>query len=300
MRRLLQLRQVTDSLHGVDDLSTAELQTSISESWWNKADESEVWQDWVYYSLAAAYALVAIAALVQLIRIQLRVPEYGWTTQKVFHFLNFLVSGVRAITFLFRHELQSLPEVFRSILLDLPGILFFSTYALLVLFWAEIYNQARNLPTDKFRPVFLTLNAAVYVIQILIWLIEIWKPSNTLETGSKLFFAGVFFVTAIAFLLHGGRLYFMLRRFPIESRGRQKKLREVGLVTSICFICFTIRSFMIAFSTIDKKADLDILDHPLLNVIYYVVVEIIPSALILFILRKLPPRRISPVYTTIN
>ncbi|KAJ7087165.1 hypothetical protein O6H91_Y435300 [Diphasiastrum complanatum] len=190
MRRLLQLRQVTDSLHGVDDLSTAELQTSISESWWNKADESEVWQDWVYYSLAAAYALVAIAALVQLIRIQLRVPEYGWTTQKVFHFLNFLVSGVRAITFLFRHELQSLPEVFRSILLDLPGILFFSTYALLVLFWAEIYNQARNLPTDKFRPVFLTLNAAVYVIQILIWLIEIWKPSNTLETGSKLFFAG--------------------------------------------------------------------------------------------------------------
>jgi hypothetical protein len=30
---------------------------------------------------------------VQLVRIQLRVPEYGWTTQKVFHFLNFLVNG---------------------------------------------------------------------------------------------------------------------------------------------------------------------------------------------------------------
>ena len=30
---------------------------------------------------------------VQLIRIQLRVPEYGWTTQKVFHFLNFVVNG---------------------------------------------------------------------------------------------------------------------------------------------------------------------------------------------------------------
>lgn len=30
---------------------------------------------------------------VQLIRIQMRVPEYGWTTQKVFHFLNFLVNG---------------------------------------------------------------------------------------------------------------------------------------------------------------------------------------------------------------
>ena len=29
----------------------------------------------------------------QLIRIELRVPEYGWTTQKVFHLLNFVVNG---------------------------------------------------------------------------------------------------------------------------------------------------------------------------------------------------------------
>ena len=29
------------------------------------------------------------------------------------------------------------------------------------------------------------------------------------------------------FLLYGGRLFIMLRRFPIESRGRRKKLREV-------------------------------------------------------------------------
>ncbi len=30
---------------------------------------------------------------IQLIRIELRVPEYGWTTQKVFHLLNFIVNG---------------------------------------------------------------------------------------------------------------------------------------------------------------------------------------------------------------
>jgi hypothetical protein len=33
------------------------------------------------------------------------VPEYGWTTQKVFHFLNFLVNGgersIYAVSFLF-------------------------------------------------------------------------------------------------------------------------------------------------------------------------------------------------------
>jgi hypothetical protein len=30
---------------------------------------------------------------IQVARIQCRVPEYGWTTQKVFQFLNFVVNG---------------------------------------------------------------------------------------------------------------------------------------------------------------------------------------------------------------
>jgi hypothetical protein len=30
---------------------------------------------------------------IQVARIQRRVPEYGWTTQKVFQFLNFVVNG---------------------------------------------------------------------------------------------------------------------------------------------------------------------------------------------------------------
>ena len=33
------------------------------------------------------------------------------------------------------------------------------------------------------------------------------------------------------------------------------------------------------------------LDHPLLNIIYYSACELVPSALVLYILRKLPPKR---------
>lgn len=40
---------------------------------------------------------------VQLIRIQLRVPEYGWTTQKVFHLLNFAVNGSKDACTLLRY-----------------------------------------------------------------------------------------------------------------------------------------------------------------------------------------------------
>ncbi|TQD69219.1 hypothetical protein C1H46_045248 [Malus baccata] len=52
------------------------------------------------------------------------------------------------------------------LLMDLPGLLFFSTYTLLVLFWAEIYHQARSLPTDKLRPAYYVINGLVYFTQV--------------------------------------------------------------------------------------------------------------------------------------
>ncbi|KAL3684189.1 hypothetical protein R1sor_002211 [Riccia sorocarpa] len=262
--------------------------------WWDEVNESEQWQDRIFVGLGAAYGVIAIIALVQLARIQWRVPEYGWTTQKVFHLLNFVVNGVRAIVFFLREDVQELrPEIYSTVLLDLPGLLFFTTYTLLVLFWAEIYHQARSFPTDNLRPAFILINSAVYVVQAFIWFNFWWSPNAVTETVAKLYFACVSLAAAVGFLLYGGRLFLMLRRFPIESKGRRKKLREVGFVTTICFTCFTIRSVMMAFSIFNKKADLDVLDHPLLNAVYYTITEIIPSALVLYILRKLPPKRVS-------
>ncbi|KAJ0082888.1 hypothetical protein Patl1_11094 [Pistacia atlantica] len=53
-------------------------------------------------------------------------------------------------------------------------------------------------------------------------------------------------------------------------------------------------------SAFDTDASLDVLDHPVLNLIYYMLVEILPSALVLYILRKLPPKRISAQYHPIR
>ncbi|XP_057513431.1 tobamovirus multiplication protein 1-like [Actinidia eriantha] len=273
----------------------------LSSNWWDEIDESVQWQDGIFFTLCAAYALVAAVALIQLIRIELRVPEYGWTTQKVFHLMNFIVNGVRAIVFGFHMQVFQLsPKVLILVLLDLPGLLFFSTYTLLVLFWAEIYYQARSLPTDKLRIVYIAVNGVMYFIQVCIW-IYIWIDDNSVvEFIGKIFIAAVSFLAALGFLLYGGRLFFMLRRFPIESKGRRKKLHEVGFVTAICFTCFLIRCFVIVLSAFDSDASLDVLNHPILNMIYYTLVEILPSALVLYILRKLPPKRISAQYHPIR
>ncbi|XP_024979055.1 tobamovirus multiplication protein 1-like [Cynara cardunculus var. scolymus] len=274
---------------------------SLLNGWWDRINESQEWQEDTFYALCAAYGLVCLIALVQLVRIQMRVPEYGWTTQKVFHLMNFVVNGLRAVQFGFYWRVfHKKPKVLDMILLDLPGLLFFSTYTLLVLFWAEIYHQARSLPTDKLRPTYFIINGIVYFLQICIWMYMRFSKSDAAVEVAELFFSVISLGAAAGFVLYGGRLFVMLRRFPIESRGRQKKMHEVGFVTGICCSCFLIRCIMVAIAAFDKNADIHVLNHPILDFAYYMIVEILPSALVLFILRKLPPRRASDQYHPIK
>ncbi|KAM0858319.1 hypothetical protein ACQ4PT_047904 [Festuca glaucescens] len=270
-------------------------------AWWEEVNGSPEWQDGAFFSLSAAYALVSAVALVQLIRIQLRVPEFGWTTQKVFHLMNFIVNGVRAVVFgLHAHVFLFQRKVCTLVLLELPGLLFFSTYTLLVLFWAEIYHQAKNLPTRKLRIIYIAVNSFIYVIQVCIWIYLGILDNPLVELVCKIFISVVSFIALLGFLIYGGRLFFMLRRFPIESKGRRKKLYEVGTVTAICFTCFLIRCIVMAVSSFDTDLSLEVLDHPILDFFYYMLTEILPSALVLFILRKLPPKRVPGQYEPIR
>ncbi|KAF5822078.1 hypothetical protein HanXRQr2_Chr01g0022311 [Helianthus annuus] len=47
---------------------------------------------------------------------------------------------------------------------------------------------------------------------------------------SKMFFAKVRLFAALGFLLYGGRLFLMLQPFPVESKGRRKKLQEANII----------------------------------------------------------------------
>jgi hypothetical protein len=54
---------------------------------------------------------------------------------------------------------------------------------------------------------------------------------------------------------------------------------------------------VVAVSAVDRQSlEIDLMSHPLLNVLYYVLVEIVPAASVLYILRKLPPKRTQQGY----
>lgn len=276
-------------------------------TWWHDLSQNSAFEHGTFIGLAIAYTTLAIIALLQLIRISQRVPEYGWTTQKVFHLLNLFVCILRAIAMAFRFQLETLLKhtffkgLLPGLLNDLPGLLFFTTYTLLVLFWAEIYHQAKGQTTSRLRPTFLATNIFVYVVQaVLVFLSSFDALQAPARTSASWFLVLVSLAAAGGFVLYGGRLVFMLRRFPLESRGRTKKMMEVGAVTVICTLCFCMRAVFKALATVGKDAfGLNVLKHPFLNIAFYSFAELIPAAAVLFILRKLPPKRAAaPIHAT--
>ncbi|KAJ0491008.1 putative transcription factor WD40-like family [Helianthus annuus] len=90
------------------------------------------------------------------------------------------------------------------VLLEVPGLLFLSTYTLLVRYWAEIYHQSRSWPIDKLRMTYVSVNVGVYVIQACIWIYLSVDDSITVHFVRKLFIAVVSFMTAMGLLVYGG------------------------------------------------------------------------------------------------
>lgn len=285
------------------------LEDELLPDWWNRTDEflespchhGRAYACYWYY-LALAYGIIAIVAAIQLLRIQHRVPDYGWTTQKVFHLLNFVFCVIRSVSFALYTLLDDLHDgshkeaVVKLIVFDLPGLLFFTTFTLLVLFWAEIYHQASNVDTRFLRPYFIKVNIFVYVIMIILWALStVDVLHNIPRYASAGFLTAVSLGAVVGFLVYGCRLFSMLRQFPIESRGRHKKLQEVGLITVICSFCFAARAILLVLYIFDDRDfDVDLMKNALLNIVFYVVCEIFPAILVLGILHRLPPKHKAP------
>eukprot|EP01024_Parvocaulis_polyphysoides_P007787 TRINITY_DN12293_c0_g1_i3.p1 TRINITY_DN12293_c0_g1~~TRINITY_DN12293_c0_g1_i3.p1 ORF type:complete len:336 (-),score=9.22 TRINITY_DN12293_c0_g1_i3:167-1069(-) len=273
-------------------------------SWWKSADQNDELREGLYYALAAIYGVVGIIALIQLIRIIRRVPEYGWTTQKIFHLLNSIVCGLRCVTFAIIKIIGSqLHQVYiRALIFDIPGLLFFTTYSLLVLFWAEIYYQARSKPTSMLKPAYFIVNFFAYAIEIALLIASGFVEKALLSKISSVFMVFVFALAGVGFCIYGGRLFIMLNSFPLETAGRKRKVREVGSVTITCTIAFILRAVVLCLSIFYNNGEikLDIFFHPVMNFGYYILFEILPTILVLIILRKLPPKRLPEGYQTIS
>jgi len=266
-----------------------------------------------FYVLAGIYSLLIIFPFVQLIRIaRVGQPICKPTTQKTFLVLLLFTAAFRTSFFLIvpltngnaTFNITNFSNPLLTILDDFGCLVFFTTFTLLILFWAEITLLARNRRTvysRRVRPLYFCMVAFVYIVQFAIWatILSVHRGDHDLSDLDKMdniFYSIVSVVAAFGFGYFGGNLYRMLKNNPIESTGRKHKLREVLNITVICTVCFVGRAILYAVLTFEPKLDV----NPVTVAAYYFISEIFPAFIVLFVLRKLPPTKPAHVYPEVH
>jgi len=261
-----------------------------------------------FFILAGVYSLLIVLPFIQLVRItRTGIPTCKPTTQKTFLAMLCCTAAFRTSFFLVvpltnRHDTFNITEfsdALLTILDDLGCLVFFTTFTLLILFWAEITLLARNrrsVYSKRVRPLYFILIAFVYIVQIAIWITIVSTSKPVVDQVDNIFYCLISLVAAVGFFYFGGHLYLMLKNNPIESAGRKSKLREVLYITAICTICFVGRSILYVVLTFEPSLSV----NPVTVAVYYVVSEILPAFIVLFVLRKLPPPKPTHTYPEVN
>eukprot|EP00644_Phytophthora_capsici_P000184 jgi/Phyca11/525567/estExt2_fgenesh1_pm.C_PHYCAscaffold_40105 len=234
------------------------------------------------------YALVGGAAGVQFVRNCCRYRP--WTVQKMIHLLMFFATLVRSIFLALvgsdwcdvlsgriNESKCSIGERDLFYILDqLPILAFFSTYTLLVQFWAEVYyNAVDNLPTltGVIKPAIRWFLVIVLLIQGLFWIFyaSVWRNERAFFTRSQAILnMELFLIIATGFIYFGRKAYIELRSVPVELGIRSRKLKELTIMTT---------------KQLHDQSTWFIV------VVHYALLEIVPALSVLYFNRRLPPRR---------
>ncbi|GJM95746.1 hypothetical protein PR202_ga12524 [Eleusine coracana subsp. coracana] len=177
---------------------------------------------------------------------------------------------------------------------------------------ALVRHCAHANPVPKmFVPLYLDFMCMCFFYkqkcaQICIWLFLGIDDNPLVELVSKVFISAVSFIAVLGFLIYGGRCRKggncdrnLLYLFPDKMHCGEYLVLIQSLYFFQPYIVLLI-GWQVTLSSFDADLSLEVLDHPILDFFYYMFTEILPSALVLFILRKLPPKRVSAQYHSIH
>lgn len=209
------------------------------------------------------------------------------------------------------HSIQTINDVlngsnlppFAYILNNLPGLMYFSTISLLLDQWGMVYYTATDEPRPYrkcFVPALAATNIVMWLLQSTMWVLFYLATKNdftslpTISLISTGALASVYLVMSIAVLVFGQRTKQILRDVPIEFSVISKKVVEVGRLTQVCAICFTLRALLIVWGNVEPyfgpKYHLSMTVTVAVVMSYYALLEILPCIIVLYYYRRLPPR----------
>eukprot|EP00030_Apusomonadida_sp_AF-17_P008010 a845590_56.p1 GENE.a845590_56~~a845590_56.p1 ORF type:complete len:328 (+),score=40.57 a845590_56:35-985(+) len=198
----------------------------------------------------------------------------------------------------------------------LPSFLFFSTYLRLVLLWAGVFHvqptsasatpvtrvaRGAGIPPPapesvdptlgRFRVAYVLVNAIMYAGATVIYLLDAFMPSNkttangetVVERYAEIIVAVMYLSAACAFVGYGTALVVRIRSSASAfSAARRKVLRQVGSLTTIITVGFSVRSLFILCYVFMRSFSIS----PYFLPLYYTFCEAIPLVLLIWVLRS--------------
>jgi hypothetical protein len=157
-----------------------------------------------------------------------------------------------------------------------------------VLLWVELWLavSGRGHRAVRARNFFLAVNLLVYVVQVVFWVVTLLKSGDQpmAQEVIDFFFAGVSLCCAVLFLLFGVLLLSHLSASgDAASRGTRS---EVLWITVLCGLCFLGRCAGLLYRALDQDISVDFRFW----LAFYPGTEIVPLAITLFVLRKMPQK----------
>eukprot|EP00004_Rigifila_ramosa_P021171 TRINITY_DN5581_c0_g1_i1.p1 TRINITY_DN5581_c0_g1~~TRINITY_DN5581_c0_g1_i1.p1 ORF type:complete len:366 (+),score=76.86 TRINITY_DN5581_c0_g1_i1:2-1099(+) len=283
----------------------------------------ELWEQVAFSILSSIYGAffgVCLSRLVRMYRLGTLAPA---NLSLHFHSLILVLCGVRCVwnglEVLDKNRIDKDEEnpknFWDDIASTLPAFIFFSTFLLLVCFWAELYytftgglkpgaavvSESEPLLSRSWVSISLRMQLVYFNVFIVLMLATLysarWIAPDTVThdifVKSVYSFVGfICTVCTIVFFYYGNKLKITFSETPGGSVSvrRQRIVRTIVGVTSVTFLCLVTRTVLVFAMGWNK----DLYESQALSLSYYVVTELVPLSLILYILRRVPGTPAAP------
>eukprot|EP00940_MAST-03C_sp_MAST-3C-sp2_P002357 g2357.t1 len=255
--------------------------------------------------LTFIYATLGGAALVQNIRVfKVTGCRRKWTFQKRMLALLALSAFSRAALFtamtanLIRLDRITSPlhtdfgNPGNYALSSIPGLCFFTTFCVLVAYWAELYYAASgdvDVYRKKIRPLVLFLVAGSWSFYFVFLFLSDKHMRKRYRAVLDGYFSLALFVIGTAVTVFGFRALSILKAVPVERDIRLPRLNELWTLTVLCVIAFFTRCIVAVVVAVVDGNEITEIEWYCLATAYYVILEVTPLAALLWYQRRLPP-----------
>jgi len=193
---------------------------------------------------------------------------------------------------------------------ELPALLFFSIYCLVVIRWAEIYHFTMTSSTSgtgihRLSPAVIAANIFMYLSFIILFIIFLAIPSGTIEvtcatgyqakvsttapgvvsTVYNILFAVVCVLLAFLYTLYGYRVIFIMKesgKGAAKNSNKNNKYLRLVLVSAVCTLALLVQAALLIQSSFGSTGSRSV--GQVVPII--LVSEVLPTLIFLFMFNK--------------